>query len=242
MTVPLSGWVLVTADPHDETWLRQRTILGEDGQRRLADARVLVVGCGGLGAGAIPPLVAAGIGTITLLDDDVVAPSNLNRQTLFKAQDIGRSKVELATRRMQALSPTAIITGREHRLTPDDVDLVSQFDVVVDCTDRAASRAAISAACRAAQIPWVWAAIDAWSAVISVFVPGRTAWEDVVPHPTEAPSPPDILGAAPSLAGAWQAAEVVKLLTGVGSPLIDRLAIVDLLTADVRFVETSRPV
>lgn len=241
MTVPLSGWVLVTADPHDETWLRQRTILGEDGQRRLADARVLVVGCGGLGAGAIPPLVASGIGTITLLDDDVVAQSNLNRQTLFTADDIGDAKVELATRRMRALSPTATITGLSHRLTPADVDLVSQFDVVVDCTDRAASRVAISSTCRAAGVPWVWAAIDGWSAVISVFAPGHTAWEDVVPHPTEAPAPPDILGAAPSVAGAWQAAEVVKLLTGVGSPLVDRLAIVDLLTADVRFVETSRP-
>lgn len=230
----------MTADPRSETWLRQRSILGTDGQQRLAAARVLVVGCGGLGAGAIPPLVASGIGSLTLLDDDVVSPSNLNRQTLFSAEDIGRSKVELAVQRMRSLSPTATIDGLTHRLTPEDVDLVSRHDVVVDCTDRAASRVAISTACRAAGVPWVWAAIDGWSAVLSVFVPGHTAWEDIVPHPTEAPSPPDVLGATPALAGAWQAAEAVKVITGHGDPLVDRLAVVDLLTADVRFVETTR--
>ncbi|MEL4359122.1 MULTISPECIES: HesA/MoeB/ThiF family protein [unclassified Luteococcus] len=220
-----------------ETWLRQQALLGDGGQQRLADSRVLVVGCGGLGAGAIPALVAAGIGRITLMDDDVVAPSNLNRQTLFNAADVGRPKVELATARMRALSPSLSITPLDHRLTGQDVALVAEHDVVVDCTDRMASRAAISTACRAAGVPWVWAAIDGWSAVLSVFLPGHTQWEDVVTHREEAPAPPDILGATPALAGAWQAAETVKILTGLGRPLLDRLAIVDLRTADVRFVD-----
>lgn len=219
---------------------RQRSLLGDDGNRALAAARVLVVGCGGLGAGAIPPLVAAGVGTVTLLDDDVVEPSNLNRQTLFTTADLGRPKVELATARMQALNPSATITGHRHRLGAGDVDLVAAHDLVLDCTDRAASRIAISTTCRAAGIPWLWAAIDGWTAVLSVFAPGHTQYEDVVPHPSESPVPLQILGAAPSLAGAWQAAEAVKLLTGKGRPLVDRLAVVDLLEASVRFVDLAR--
>lgn len=229
----------MTADPASEAWLRQRTLLGDDGQRRLADARVLVVGCGGLGAGAIPPLVAAGVGEITLLDDDVVAPSNLNRQTLFVASDVGSPKVELAAARMRALSPTARITALSHRLAPDDVDLVRGHDVVLDCTDRMASRKAISTACRGAGVPWVWAAIDGWTAILSVFAPGHIQWEDVITQHDEAPTPPDVLGATPALAGAWQAAEAIKLLTGVGQQLVDRLTVVDLLRADIRFINLT---
>lgn len=229
----------MTTDPQDRL-ARQRTLLGTDGNQALADAKVLVVGCGGLGAGAIPPLVASGVGTVTLLDDDVLEPSNLNRQTLFTARDLGGSKVEMATARMQALNPDATITGRNHRLTPDDVDLVAEHDLVLDCTDKAASRVAISAACRAAGRPWVWAAIDGWTAVISVFAPGHTQYEDVVPNPSESPVPLQILGAAPSMAGAWQAAEAVKLITGRGTTLVDRLAVVDLLSASVRFVDLAR--
>lgn len=229
----------MTADPASEAWLRQRTLLGDDGQRRLADARVLVVGCGGLGAGAIPPLVAAGVGEITLLDDDVVAPSNLNRQTLFIASDVGSPKVELAAARMRALSPTARITALSHRLAPDDVDLVSGHDVVLDCTDRMASRKAISTASRGAGVPWVWAAIDGWTAILSVFAPGHTQWEDVITQHDEAPTPPDVLGATPALVGAWQTAEAIKLLTGVGQQLVDRLAVVDLLRADIRFINLT---
>lgn len=218
---------------------RQRTLLG-DGQQALTDAKVLVVGCGGLGAGAIPPLVASGVGSITLLDDDVVEPSNLNRQTLFTTADIGSSKAELAAARMQALNPDATITARRHRLTVDDVDLVADHHLVLDCTDKAASRVAISNTCRAAGVPWVWAAIDGWTAVLSVFAPGHTQYEDVVPHPSESSVPLQILGATPAMAGAWQAAEAVKLLTGQGTGLVDRLAVVDLLTADVRFVTLAR--
>lgn len=220
-------------------WQRQVVLLGAQGQQALADARVLVVGCGGLGAGAIPPLVAAGVGTITLLDDDVVEPSNLNRQTLFTTLDLGASKAERAAARMAPLNPAATITPLRHRLTSDDVELVARHDLVLDCTDRAASRVAISASCRAAGRPWVWAAIDGWTAVISVFAPGHTQYEDVVPEPSESATPLQILGATPAMAGAWQVAEAVKLLTGQGRPLIDRLAVVDLLGASVRFVDLA---
>ncbi|GAA1396656.1 HesA/MoeB/ThiF family protein [Luteococcus peritonei] len=226
-------------DPADETWGRQRRILGADGQARLAGASALVVGCGGLGAGAIPALVASGVGRITLMDDDVLAPSNLNRQTLFTAEDLGASKVERAAQRMRALAPQSTITALSQRLTPQDVELVGRHDVVLDCTDRLASRRAISASCAAARVPWVWAAVDGWTAVLSVFLPGGRAWEDVVGTTEDAASPPDVLGATPALAGAWQAAEAVKLLTGVGTGLAGRLAVVDLLTARVDLLDLA---
>lgn len=226
----------MTTDP----WARQRDLLGE-GQDRLATARALVVGCGGLGAGAIPALVASGVGEVVLLDDDVVSTSNLNRQTLYVAADVGEPKVERSVARMQALSPSTTITGRSHRLTSDDVEFVAGFDVVVDCTDKMASRQAISSCCRAAGVPWVWAAIDGWQAVLSVFVPGGVQWEDVVLDASELPAPPQVLGATAALAGAWQAAEAIKVLTGQGRTLAGRLQVVDLLAGTVREVPLAPP-
>lgn len=222
----------------DDKFFRQRVLLGE-GHEVLRRSRVLVVGCGGLGAGAIPALTAAGIGHLTLLDDDVVVTSNLNRQTLFTHENVGQSKVEVATARMQRLAPDSEIVGRRYRLTAADVDLVAEHDLVVDCTDKQASRAAISSACREAGRPWVWAGIDGWTAVVSVFVPGGVAWEDVVALREELPAPPQILGATPALAGAWEAAEAVKVLTGQGEPLVGRLAVIDLRMGTVRFVPVS---
>lgn len=225
---------MVSADIH----ARQRVLLG-DGQDRLAGASALVVGCGGLGAGAIPALIAAGLGRVTLIDDDVVEVSNLNRQTLFTHDDLGAPKVERAVARMRALAPSTRVEGLRRRLVADDVALISQHDVVCDCTDSMASRRALSSACAAAGVPWVWAAVDGWSAVISVFMPGERRWEDVVGSVEELPSPPQVLGATPALAGAWQAAEAVKILTGQGRTLARRLAVVDLLAGDVRLLELA---
>lgn len=223
-----------------DQWARQRTLLGEDGNAALVNSSALVVGCGGLGAGAIPALVASGVGRIVLLDDDVVDLTNLNRQTLYTHDDLGASKVERTSERMARLSPGRV-EGVARRLTADDAAFVADFDVVLDCTDKMASRAAISASCRAAGVPWVWAAIDGWRGVISVFAPGGPQWEDVVGDARELDAPPQILGATPAMLGAWQAAEAVKLLTGLGRPLVGRLAVVDLLAGSVREVPVIRP-
>ncbi|GAA1379679.1 HesA/MoeB/ThiF family protein [Luteococcus sanguinis] len=221
-----------------DQWVRQRTLLG-DGQETLATSSALVVGCGGLGAGAIPALVASGVGHVVLLDDDTLDLTNLNRQTLYTSDDLGAQKVERATARMAALSPDTRVKGLRRRLTADDADFVAQFDVVLDCTDKMASRAAISASCREASVPWVWAAVDGWQGVISVFVPGGPQWEDVVGDPRELNHPPQVLGATPALLGAWQAAEALKVLTRQGRTLAGRIAVVDLLAATVREIELA---
>ncbi|WP_052462125.1 HesA/MoeB/ThiF family protein [Nigerium massiliense] len=223
-----------------EVWNRQERLLGEEGQARVRASSAMVVGCGGLGAGCIPALVASGVGRLTLVDDDVVAESNLNRQTLFTAADIGSAKVDLATARMRGLAPWSDITGLRHRLSADDVDLVRGHDLLIDCTDAVASRHVISALAEELQIPWVWAAIDGWSAIVSVFVPGDVRWQDAFGHVTAPSTPPQIMGAAPATAGAWEAAEAVKLLSGVGDPLIGRLAVIDLLTAAVDVLPLGR--
>lgn len=221
------------------TWSRQRRILGEGGQRKLADASAMVIGCGGLGAGAIPALVASGVGRVTLLDDDVLDASNLNRQTLFTTADLGAPKVERAAARMRELAPHCSITALWRRLTVDDAALVRGHDVVLDCTDRLASRQAISACCAGAGVPWVWAGVDGWTAVLSVFLPGGRSWEEVVGTTVDATTPPDVLGATPAVAGAWQAAEAVKLLTGVGTGLAGRLAVLDLLAGRVDLLDLA---
>lgn len=217
----------------DDQWARQRVLL-EEGNRVLRASSALVVGCGGLGAGAIPALVASGVGRIVLLDDDVVELSNLNRQTLFTHADLGALKVERVTERMRELSPESRIEGEVRRLTAQDAELVQDFDVVLDCTDKVASRTAISTSCREAGVPWIWSAIDGWQGVLSVFVPGGPQWEDASAMREELPAPPQILGATPAMLGAWQAAEAVKLLTGQGRPLVGRIAVVDLLAGTVR--------
>lgn len=224
----------------EDVWLRQQTLLTEAGQERVRNASVLVVGCGGLGAGCIPALTAAGIGRLTLVDDDVVALSNLNRQTLFSAADVGAPKAGLAAARMQALAPWSSITGLQHRLTEADADLVAGHDLVVDCTDAVASRHVIAALAERLRLPWVWAGVDGWSAAVSVFLPGALRWQDVFGHVTAPQTPPQILGAAPTIAGAWQAAEVVKLVSGVGEPLAGRVAIIDALRATVDVVPLAR--
>ncbi|HIW30360.1 MAG TPA: HesA/MoeB/ThiF family protein [Candidatus Luteococcus avicola] len=221
-----------------DQWLRQRELLGE-GQKVLEGASALVVGCGGLGAGAIPALVASGVGRVVLMDDDVLDLTNLNRQTLYTTDDLGAEKVERATARMAALSPSTRVEGLHRRLSADDADFVQDFDVVLDCTDMMASRAAISASCRSAGVPWVWAAVDGWRGVLSVFVPGGVQWEDVVGDASELGRRPQVLGATPAMLGAWQAAEAIKLLSGQGHPVSGRLAVVDLLAGTVREVPLS---
>lgn len=223
-----------------DPWLRQRDLLGA-GQQALAAASVLVVGCGGLGAGAIPALVASGVGRVVLVDDDVLDVTNLNRQTLFAADGVGRPKVEMAVQRMRALSPGTRVEGLRRRITDQDAELVADFDLVLDCTDKQASRAAISASCRAAGVTWVWAAVDGWRGVISVFTPDGSSWEDLVGEVRELERPPQVLGATPALLGAWQAAEAIKVLTGQGRPLAGRLQVVDLLAGSVREVPLAAP-
>ena len=220
--------------------------IGAAGQARLAEARVLVVGCGGLGAPVIHYLAAAGVSHLHLMDDDVVEPSNLNRQVLHREVDVGRRKVERALEVVRALDPSLAVTGEVARLTVDDARArVKQADVVVDCTDGMPTKFLLNDACVLEDRALVHGACTAFAGQVMV-VPGRNGPclrclfpelppQDAVPSCREA----GILGAVCGVVGSMMAAEVVKHLVGA-STLVGRYLAVDVLGPTVRAIDVPR--
>jgi len=221
--------------------------IGEDGQRRLKGASVLVVGAGGLGSPAALYLVAAGVGRVTLCDFDVVDASNLQRQILFGASDVGRAKTDAAADRLRALNPhVALATVNDRVGTANAQALVDAHDVVVDGSDNFTTRYLVSDACVLAKKPYVYGSIFRFEGQASVFhAPPGPCYRCLFPEP-----PPDglvpncaqagVLGALAGLVGSIQAAEAVKLILGAGSTLLGRLLLVDLLGATFREVKLRR--
>jgi len=216
--------------------------LGEEGQRRLRAARVCVVGAGGLGSPVVLYLAAAGVGRIGIVDGDDVELSNLQRQVLHATADVGTPKVDSAARRVEALDPGVEVVTHHLRLTAENADLLADYDVVVDGTDTFVSRYLINDACVRLGLPEVWGSVLAFDAQVSVFwgrppagVPAIQL-RDVFPDP---PAPGQVLscaeagvlGALCGQVGSLMATEVVKLMTGVGRPLLGRILVVDALAA-----------
>lgn len=216
--------------------------LGEEGQRRIAAARVAVVGAGGLGSPAILALAAAGVGEIVIVDDDVVELTNLQRQILHRAEDVGTPKTDSAARAATALAPGIRITTRPERLT--DVNaaaLLEGADVVIDGSDTFDTRRAVAAATEAAGVPLVWGAVQEWHGQVTVFwsrptgdlAPVRLG--DLFPPGTEGEPPTcaqvGVLGSLCLQVGGMLATEAIKLITGAGEPLLGRIAVIDALRA-----------
>lgn len=221
--------------------------LGAAGQARLAAARVLVVGCGGLGAPVIQYLAAAGVGHLTLVDDDVVEPSNLNRQLLFGEADLGRRKAEQAAARVRALDSGLDVEARVERLSGAGVRRAVQgFDVVVDATDGMPTKFLLNDACVLEDRPLVHGAATGFSGQVLV-VPGRRGpclrclFEEPPPRgsiPTCREA--GVLGAVTGVIGSFMAAEAVKLLVGNPQTLVGRFLAVDVLTPGVRALRFER--
>ncbi|ADK99332.1 HesA/MoeB/ThiF family protein [Brevundimonas subvibrioides] len=216
--------------------------IGGPGQQRLAAATVLIVGAGGVGGPAALYLTAAGVGTIRIVDGDTVALSNLQRQVLFDTPDVGRSKVEAAADRLQAINPHVRVETIDHPLTTGNVaGIIAGVDVVLDGTDDFATRHAVNAACVAAGVPLVSGALGRWSGQVAVFA-GRPCYRCLVPE-----SPPDaetcarvgVVGALAGVIGAMAALEAIKLITGAGEPLTGRLLLYDGLSATSRTVTVT---
>lgn len=216
--------------------------IGGPGQQSLKAARVLVVGAGGVGAPAALYLAAAGVGTLGLIDDDAVALSNLQRQILFAAADVGRGKVEVAAERLAALNPHVTIERFAERITPKNaLARVSEFDIVLDGTDDFATRHAVNAACVQAGRPLVSGALGRWSGQVGVFA-GRPCYQCWVPE-----TPPDaetcarvgVVGALAGVIGSMAALETIKLIAGAGEPLTGRLLIYDGLNGQARTVRVG---
>ncbi|MCM3778285.1 HesA/MoeB/ThiF family protein [Microbacterium hydrocarbonoxydans] len=216
--------------------------IGEEGQRRLAASHVAVVGAGGIGSPVLLALAAAGVGTITVIDDDVVELTNLQRQLAHRAEDVGTAKTASAVRAITALSPGATVVPMPVRLdAANATGLFEGADVVVDTSDSFATRRDVAAATEALGIPLVWGAVQEWHAQATVFWSAPPAGHDAVvladlfPPGTEGEPPScaqvGVLGALCVQIGGMLAGEVVKLVTGAGEPLLGRLAVIDALTA-----------
>ena len=251
LPVPVPPRILDRAVPADRPaaqrhdlgrYLRQMRLpqLGETGQRRLAAARVAVIGAGGLGAPALTYLAAAGVGEITLFDPDTVDATNLHRQVLFTEADLGRSKAVAAAEHLHAQSPQVSVRAVVETLTPANaLEELAGHDLVLDGTDNFPTRYLASDACEILDLPLVWGSILAFSGQVSVFwgAGGRgVTYRDVhpvPPRPGEVPSCAEagVLGMLCGVIGSTMAMEAVKVLAGMGDVLFGRLALYDALRA-----------
>ena len=221
--------------------------LGGPGQAALKRARVLVVGAGGLGAPVLLYLAAAGVGRITVADDDRVSLSNLQRQVIFATRDEGLPKAQAARDAMLALNPHIAVTALERRIGADDVDLIAAHDLVIDGTDTFAARQAVNAACTAAGVPLIAGAIAQWEGQLTIWDPARDApcmaclFPDA-PAAGLAPSCAEagVVGPLPGVLGSMMALEAIKLIAGTGTPLRGQMLIFDGLYGESRSVKIRR--
>jgi sulfur-carrier protein adenylyltransferase/sulfurtransferase len=210
--------------------------IGPEGQQRLADAKVLVVGAGGLGSPAAIYLAAAGVGRIGLVDDDMVDESNLHRQPLHATERVGARKVDSAAVMLRGINPETTVLGQAVRLTPENADrLVAGHDVVIDGTDRIDARYALNDAAVRQRVPLVHGSVYRWEGQVTTIVPFDGPCYRCL-HPNQPPEElaPDcdvagVVGVVPGLVGMLQATEALKLILGAGEPLIGRLLMIDAL-------------
>src|SRR4029077_10827362 len=217
------------------------------GQKRLKNAKVLCVGAGGLGSPALLYLAAAGVGTLGIVEFDVVDESNLQRQVIHGQSDIGRSKAESARDSVKEINPLVQVNLHEERLDSTNVmELFSQYDLIVDGTDNFATRYLVNDACVLLNKPYVWGSIYRFDGQVSVF------WNEYGPNYRELyPDPPPpgmvpscaeggVLGVLCASIGSIQVNEAIKLLTGIGETLAGRLMIYDALEMTYRTVKVNK--
>ncbi|SDQ78784.1 molybdopterin-synthase adenylyltransferase MoeB [Quadrisphaera sp. DSM 44207] len=226
--------------------------VGHLGQRRLKAARVLVVGAGGLGSPALLYLAAAGVGTIGVLDDDLVEESNLQRQVVHGSGDVGRAKVDSAARAVERTNPLVRVVRHRERLTAQNAErLVTGYDLVLDGSDNFPTRYLVNDACVLAGKPWVWGAVLRFDGHVATFwAQHGPQYRDLFPEPPVPGTVPScgqagVLGAVCAVVGSVMAAEAVKLITGCGRSLLGRVVVLDALSTTWRTLQLrpdpSRP-
>ncbi|HEV7776527.1 MAG TPA: molybdopterin-synthase adenylyltransferase MoeB [Luteibacter sp.] len=222
--------------------------VGEAGQAKLAAARIALVGAGGLGAPAMLYLAAAGVGEITLIDDDRVERSNLHRQVVHADARVGMLKAESARMAVQALNPRVRVAIRTERLQAANVEaLITGHDLVIDGADNFPTRYLLAAASQRLHMPMIYGAVERFTGQISVFDPRRAdspCYRCLFPEPPSAAEAPNcseagVLGVLPGVVGLLQATEALKLLLDIGNPLVGRLLTFDALS--MRFREVGLP-
>lgn len=227
----------MSQQPSHERYHRQMILpnFGLRAQQLLQASKVLVIGAGGLGCPALQYLVGAGVGYIGIVDGDQVSLSNLHRQTLFTTDDIGHNKAEVAAKKLSLLNADINIEAIPIHLTNQlALDIMNQFDIIVDGTDNFATRYMINDACVLLEKTLVYGAVSQYEGQVAVFNHSLPTGEhsanyrDIFPHPPKEGTvlncvDAGVLGVLPGIIGAMQAAEVIKLITGIGEPLVNQL-------------------
>ena len=225
--------------------------VGLEGQRRLKSSKVLVIGAGGLGSPVLLYLAAAGVGTLGIIDFDIVDESNLQRQIIHGQSDIGRPKPESARDAINELNPYVKVRLHRERLEVANAPcIISAYDLIIDGTDNFATRYLVNDACVLAGKPYVWGSIFRFEGQVSVFwenAPGGNGlnYRDLYPEPPPAEMAPScaeggVLGILCASIGAMMATEAIKLITGIGETMLGRLAVYDALDMSYRFIPLRR--
>lgn len=214
---------------------------GLEGQERLGAARVLVIGAGGLGSTVIPTLAGAGVGTIGIIDDDRVETSNLHRQLVHGTADVGRAKVDSAADRVAAIAPDTVVVRHTERLSADNaLGLFADYDLVLDGSDNFPTRYLANDAAALSDLPLVWGAVSQYGGQVGVAWASRgPQYRDLFPTP---PPPGSVLscavgGVLPTtvgVVGSLMASEAIKIITGLGDPLVGRVTVFDGLAGTFR--------
>lgn len=204
------------------------------GQEKISEAKVLIIGCGGLGSPVALYLAAAGVGKITIMDADTVSLSNLQRQVLHTTADVGRPKVQSALEKLRAVNPNVEIDARQEFLTPENAHpLVKAHDLVIDCTDNLDTRLLINDVCVAEYRSYIFGAVRRWGGQLFTHVPGSATYDDFfdVTPAEDVPCAIDgVLNTVVGVIGTLQATEAIKVIVGTGDLLVDRLLVFDAIT------------
>ena len=224
--------------------------IGEEGQKRLCDSHVAIIGLGGLGAPVIMALAGAGIGRLSLIDDDDVSLSNLNRQFVHNTQTLGLSKIQSAAAFIRSLNPDITLHTHHQRFDAEPgLTLLGDVDIVIDCSDLPATRYAVNACCIALQIPLVFGGAVRTDGQVTSFLPAekkspcfRCLFPEADVEFTQAPScaQAGILGTTTMVIGALQAAEAIRILIGFGESLCGTLLLYDGLNASFTSIKAPR--
>ncbi len=240
----------VMTDTEVERYARHLMLreVGGAGQQRLKAAKVLVIGAGGLGSPVLQYLAAAGVGTLGVIDDDIVSLSNLQRQVLFDEDQLDMPKVFAAQAKLAALNPHITICPYNRRLTLENAqNLFADYDLILDGTDNFNTRSLVNAACVATKTPLVSGAISQWEGQVSLFDPanGTPCYACIFPEePADGLAPScaeaGVMGALPGIIGSIMAAEAIKHITGAGQTLAGEMLIYDALYGESRKIGVQR--
>ena len=220
--------------------------VGSKGQRKLMQSKALIIGAGGLGSPSAVYLALAGVGTIGIVDFDVVDLSNLQRQILHHTADVGRPKLESARDNLRAYNPDVNVVPHEVRLESDNaMDIIGQYDLVINGADNFATRYLVNDACYLLGKPLVDGSILIFDGQTTVFMPGQGCYRCLFPAPPPPGMVPNcaeagVLGALTGLVGSIQATEALKLVLGIGESLSSRLILIDALSMSFREVKLKR--